>query len=119
MEDEREDVYLFNCAVLRGTFPKKLWATEVLIVDGKNDEAKRMCEQVGMKTFTVIKQYESKSNPRYNVIVAEYRKHENDLFDLAMFRVIKTMMVYGYTDYEDFSKTTIEKILGAPAFYMN
>lgn len=117
MAQEKEDIYLFNCTVLRGTFPKKLWAKEVLIVDGTNDEAQRMAEKAGMKTFTITKQYKSKSNPRYTVKIAEYRKHEDGLFDSAMFQLIKTMDIYGFKDYEEFSKKTIANILGAPAFY--
>lgn len=117
MAQEKEDIYLFNCTVLKGTFPRKLWVKEVLIVDGTGDEAQRMAEKVGMRTFTVKKQYKSKSNPRYTVKVAEYSKHEDQLFDYAMFQLIKTMQIYNYTDYEDFSKKTIANILGAPAFY--
>lgn len=122
MEDEKktnepEDVYLFNCTQLRGTFPKKIWLNSVLFIDGRENEAERMAEKVGMKTFKVIQAFESTSIPKYTVKTAEYNKKEDDLFNIAMFKCIQTMMIYGYSDYEKFSQKTIAKILGGIPYY--
>ena len=96
---------------------KKIWLNSVLFIDGRENEAERMAEKVGMKTFKVIQAFESTSNPKYTVKTAKKKKKEDDLFNIAMFKCIQTMMIYGYSDYEKFSQKTIAKILGGIPYY--
>ena len=112
MEKENERIELWNCREFRPRWPKKLWAKEVIFIDGKGREAKDIVERMGMKTLMVTKSFESTKNPKYIVNYAEYRNHEDALFKLSMHELIKYSDLFGYSDYEEFCKRIIPAICG-------
>lgn len=93
---------LFNCMALKPKFPWNILHKEVVFIDGEQSESKNYFERWNVKSVKPFKEFLIHDDKRYVAVACTFLKSEEDQFLHAMDELQKGMLIFGYSDYEEF-----------------
>ena len=92
---------LFNVAGMRTDFPRNLFWKDVMIIEGREQEARRILSQNGFDSLKIVYAVSHRDWPRFVLFgCAIPKKHWAEFVDV-MYDLEKRMLILGYRDYEE------------------
>lgn len=92
---------LFNVCGLRTDLPKRFFWKDVMVIEGREKEARRLLLQHGFDNLMVKEVHVHKDWPQYVLFMCSVSQSRWDEFVDVMHDVERNMLIRGYRDYEE------------------
>lgn len=92
---------LFNVCGLRTDLPRSLFWRDVMVVEGKEQEGRRLLSKYGFAGMKVYNAVSHREWPQYVLFTCRVPKKQWEEFVEVMHVLEKNMLIFGYRDYEE------------------
>lgn len=101
---------LYNCGLLRVTFPRRLFLTDFMFVQGLNNEAENILKKHDVRSFKPVHLIKHNGWPRYSLFTCQVNVAEVERFINAMYELQRNMLLLGYRDYPEACAAIFESV---------
>lgn len=109
---EETEIKINNGFFFRMGFPRKLIWQDVLVIEGKNKEGRRLFETRGLSHLRYGDEFVHKDWPNYVAFVCQVPKKQLKTFMQVMYELTLNMPVFGYLDYDAACEAIIDTSYG-------